>query len=703
MDVQVNKLWPTGFAWARQNAIHLQVIAIFTVLWVLVWVVVYISLFQLKKSFKDSYYKSLDQKLEMVAGVLASTAGETALQNDPIAGRAAFSPYLLNVSAVDVQSPRKAFDVVAQNGCLAVFDRIGELCAGIGNQPNVGAYLYFVGWIEGPPVTGHQSGSPIDSATRLELEMKSSSSRQRWVAVFQPSPGSQVPTAGSNAVDLYATGYRLQDDGTLANRGRDEKEFRGRLNYAPTGPDCLKPACSKRWQFSFRVPLDAYRDQPLLVDPTWPPADLYATQLHLRILSPSSEGLKPEVILDSDATPAAHKYSLDHEIGSRFDPLEQVSIFKVGAEQKAIWSSRSAPTPETAASRFGSTALALIPVQFSPGSHGHRRKVEGKFANYLIVVQPSEEIADTFMTPFAAQLLTMLFGTLFVTITAWGVVEWRIVGRVRQLTQRTNAMSEKLRGGLDDGVASEFGILRKEDELGVLASGIDDLLTRVNDDVREKRQTLNRLHDLLSAIGHEIVSPLQSLSMLHPATASGDLSRPYILRMESAVKTLMSSGSLAAATWEVSLSTVALNEFLRQVAASSRVQIVYEGPESPVLVKADDIQLDQVLGHVLSNAKAFSPTSKAIRLSLKEDGAGFAEVSIFNEGPPIKPDMLESIFDLGVSDRESQLSLFSEPGHLGQGLYVARQLMTAMGGSIHARNCSPVGVAFIVRLPLAPG
>jgi sensor histidine kinase regulating citrate/malate metabolism len=85
---------------------------------------------------------------------------------------------------------------------------------------------------------------------------------------------------------------------------------------------------------------------------------------------------------------------------------------------------------------------------------------------------------------------------------------------------------------------------------------------------------------------------------------------------------------------------------------------------------------------------ANSPIS--IRLSHNENGASIA---IHNHGPQIAEEMLEKIFEYGVSDQAEA----GANGNRGQGLFVAKTYMAKMGGTIHACNVGN-GVEFILSL-----
>ena len=68
-----------------------------------------------------------------------------------------------------------------------------------------------------------------------------------------------------------------------------------------------------------------------------------------------------------------------------------------------------------------------------------------------------------------------------------------------------------------------------------------------------------------------------------------------------------------------------------------------------------------------------------------------------NDGPPIPPDALPTIFDPLVRGPEAETQ--RRPGSIGLGLYIARQIATAHGGTIDVASSAKAGTLFTVRLP----
>jgi glutamate:GABA antiporter len=120
-----------------------------------------------------------------------------------------------------------------------------------------------------------------------------------------------------------------------------------------------------------------------------------------------------------------------------------------------------------------------------------------------------------------------------------------------------------------------------------------------------------------------------------------------------------------------------------------------------MLVRADEMRLKQVLHNLLANALHYSPPHTPIRVTATlEQEAGLVRVSIMDRGLGIPVDKQEVIFDKFVRlDRD----LHSSVRGSGLGLFIARQLIEAMGGTItvESSGIQGEGSTFFFTLPLA--
>jgi signal transduction histidine kinase len=280
----------------------------------------------------------------------------------------------------------------------------------------------------------------------------------------------------------------------------------------------------------------------------------------------------------------------------------------------------------------------------------------------------------------------------------WLAIELFVIRRITLLTRRAAAVSVGMRAG--DGLANlDLSDLRGQDELGVLAQGLKDLLQRVNEDVRREHIRAEQEKDQWHAVGHEIMSPLQSLMALHGQP--GDPAERYISRMQQAVRVLygQASPSEAFESTTLALQLMDLDGFLSLVAGNAPyigIEDVQYTPQGQTLpVRADEYSLEDVVTHVLRNADRHRLPSTPILITLEATPTQ-ARVLLHNQGPAIAPEMLERIFEYGVSGQndsgEDQAN-----GRRGQGLFVAKTYMAKMGGTISAQNV-PGGVTFVLAL-----
>ena len=285
-------------------------------------------------------------------------------------------------------------------------------------------------------------------------------------------------------------------------------------------------------------------------------------------------------------------------------------------------------------------------------------------------------------------------------VLAWLLIEIGLVRRIAVLTKRAAAVSHNVQDGKSDQRIGQLDVsdLRGSDELGILAGGLADLLQRVKDDARREQRRAQQERDMLQAVGHEILSPLQSLMVLHPQ--ADDAGHRYVQRMQQAVKVLYGQASPSEALQAASLElgVLDLDEFLQQVAGNAHFagieNVRYQRKGAAVLVRADEFSLEDVVTHILRNAQRHRVPGTPIAITL-QPGEATVALSIHNQGKPIEPSLLERIFEYGVSADAS-----AAPGQRGQGLFVARTYMSKMGGTVQARN-EAGGVSFVLVLQRA--
>ena len=118
------------------------------------------------------------------------------------------------------------------------------------------------------------------------------------------------------------------------------------------------------------------------------------------------------------------------------------------------------------------------------------------------------------------------------------------------------------------------------------------------------------------------------------------------------------------------------------------IETRYDG-QAPVLCATRD-QLVQVFLNLVLNAIDATPKAGRIDIAVGRDG-GDAVIRVRDNGGGIAP---------GDGDRIFQPYFTTKPQGTGLGLFVSRNLVQEMGGSLRLESTSTNGTSFVVRLPL---
>lgn len=236
-------------------------------------------------------------------------------------------------------------------------------------------------------------------------------------------------------------------------------------------------------------------------------------------------------------------------------------------------------------------------------------------------------------------------------------------------------------------------------------------------------QAAEQLKDeFVSLAAHELRTPLAGLlgyaSMLRVQTANGhgpdlaDWQQEAIVEIESATARLnMLVEDLVDATRiqadRLALHLVPLDLVVHVRRCLNRLQLTtsqhtlsLDVQDEPVLLAADGLRLEQVLGNLVGNAIKYSPEGGAIEVTVRADvTTEMAEVHIRDHGigiPAVDQVRLFQRFARAHNAYNHQI-----PGS-GLGLYVCRALVERHGGQIWFESKEGQGTTFFLTLPLLP-
>jgi two-component system OmpR family sensor kinase len=645
-----------------------------------------------QRSYVD-YQQSVRKTQAEIVAKLRHPAGQLALLNPSsrVGAVTPLRPIVLPYSALDFDDQNKSQQAVEMAGCSVRYRDGSSVCVAIGSNPYSGGFIYLVGsFASGDLVPRPRGALDLEQVHRARVTLNMRGVSTRWIAPFETLGGRSTSTQRGRLTGFVDTGP------TLPAQARPVRDFRGWLwqsRQCAEGPgsnhDCLK-----RSLFSIRLPVDVFREalfeKPRVV---WPPRDLEQIQVRIEMLAPDTD--KP--LFDSNAEGATLPFSLG-DLAQTLLPGETLRIRKIGAGEQDIVTLRAAEASAETSSPWLSKLIGKLPVE------GYATPIEGReivatpAGSYELGLTGDVGSIDRSLSVVATRLSWFVAAMLGAIGLAWLVIEVGLIRRIGVLTKRAAAVSYNVRDAQVDKRIGDLDVsdLRGSDELGILAGSLATLLQRVKDDVKREHIRAAQERDMWHAVGHEIMSPLQSLMVLHRTPE--DPSHRYVQRMQQAVQVLYGtappSEALEAATLQ--LSVIDLNDFLHNVATNAHFAGVagvrFERAARPVLARADEYSLEDVVTHILRNADRYRVARTPITLALTFLDTT-ASVTIHNQGPSIDPALIDKIFEYGVSGGDSA----GASAHRGQGLFVARTYMAKMGGTITARNVDD-GVIFTLTL-----
>jgi signal transduction histidine kinase len=633
------------------------------------------------------YADGLQKNLAQIAARLRHPTGQLALLNPELADQAPtpLHPLVLPFAAIDFDDRVKSMQAIEMAGCQVQYPDGSSWCAGVGNNPYAGAFIYLVGNLALGELVSHPSGElDLSGYHRVRVELAMRGQTYRWIAPFEALDDGSNGGAGRRG---RLTGY-IDEDQPIAPGTRPVRDFRGWLwqEGRCIERDADPAVCAKRSFVSVRLPIEIFRDDLFQKKLVWPPADLAQMRLRLRLLAPGDGA----TLSDTSSAGATVPFSFG-ELRALLASGEHLSVRRLAAGTSSaapaeVLALNGAADTDEPVSPWLVQLIRQLPVDGFDAPIVTRDTITTPLGRYELVLTGDVRSVNRGLATVATRLSWFVAAMLLAIALTWLAIELRIIRRITVLTRRAASVSVGVRGS--DGLARvAFADLRSSDELGVLAQGLQDLLRRVNDDVRREQIRAEQEKDMWHAVGHEIMSPLQSLMALHGSAE--DTSHRYVSRMQQAVKVLYghASPSEALQSTTLQLTAIDLDQFLGNVARNAPYtgieHVVFASLGHRVPVQAEEYALEDVVTHVLRNADRYRSAGSPIRITLDDSGRD-VRVHIHNDGPAIPAELIDTIFEYGVSDPAEAAA----SGHRGQGLFVARTYMAKMGGTIVVENVS---------------
>ena len=291
--------------------------------------------------------------------------------------------------------------------------------------------------------------------------------------------------------------------------------------------------------------------------------------------------------------------------------------------------------------------------------------------------------------PWVLPLLVLflaLMGALFTSAA-------RSLRRLSSPLDEMLTASERVAGGDYSVHVEERGL----PEVRSLARGFNSMAARLQaSDLQRRNMLADVSHELrtpLTVIQGSVEGMLDGFYTADERTLKSILEETHVLsRLVDDLRTLSlaESGALSLKREPVTLKDLAEEAIAAHgsVAETAGVGLVVEGA-SPQPLDLDPLRMREILSNLIVNAIRYTPRGGRVRIVL--DGESF---SVEDEGPGIQPEDLAHIFERYYKSSDS--------GGMGLGLSIARYLVEAHGGNIHAENLPGNGTKIVVSLPQNP-
>ena len=288
-----------------------------------------------------------------------------------------------------------------------------------------------------------------------------------------------------------------------------------------------------------------------------------------------------------------------------------------------------------------------------------------------------------------------------------------IAGPVKRLAESAERVRHRTRSRVE---IPDF--TRRRDEIGDLSGALRDMT-----DALYRR--IEAIESFAADVAHELKNPLTSLRSAvetMPLAKTPDsqarllaVIQHDVKRLDRLISDISDASRLDAELQRNDVAPVDVVKLLNTVAGvrnevsqagDATVSLTFEGG-GPLafMVSGHDSRLGQVFDNLIENARSFSPPGGQVRVTCRRQ-RNEVEIIVDDDGPGIRPDAFEKIFERFYTDRPHQG--FGQ--NSGLGLSISKQIIEAHGGRIWAENRTGVaaapgevpkifGARFVVRLP----
>ncbi len=307
-----------------------------------------------------------------------------------------------------------------------------------------------------------------------------------------------------------------------------------------------------------------------------------------------------------------------------------------------------------------------------------------------------------------ASLVTLLLSTL-------------LAGTIASPIRRLSAAAQQVRRGISKRVEIPDFTTRK-DEIGHLSGSLRDMTGALYN-------RMDAIEAFAADVAHELKNPLTSLRSAvetlqlvkkdEQRNRLIEIVKQDVKRMDRLITDISDASRLDAELARTEASPTDLAKLLsaitsmsNEVSKSNTADVVFNqqtpapgiNTETAYAIAGQESRISQVFRNLIDNARSFTAPGSKVNVKLRRAG-NVIEARVEDQGPGIRPENLERVFERFYTDRPEQ----SFGNNSGLGLAISRQIVEAHRGRIWAENRlgraaadgeRPIlGARFIVQLP----
>ena len=299
------------------------------------------------------------------------------------------------------------------------------------------------------------------------------------------------------------------------------------------------------------------------------------------------------------------------------------------------------------------------------------------------------------------------------------LLSFLLAGTIATPLRRLAAAAERVRKGLRSRPEiPDYG--KRGDEIGDLSLALREMTSSLY-------KRIDAIERFAADVAHELKNPLTSLRSAvetlplaknpESHTRLVEIIQHDVRRLDRLISDIADASRLDAELTRRDAEPLDTAKLLRTVidlsneaadeGSARAVLHVARASMDAYLILGHDIRLSQVVTNLIDNARSFSPPGGTVEVSLRRID-GEVEIKVEDQGPGIKAEQIERIFERFYTDRPDGESFGQNSG---LGLSISQQIVEAHGGRIWAENITAPGAAgaeprklgarFVVRLPAA--